>query len=93
MTNHPFEFDLGDHVRDVVTGLAGYITGRAEHLTGCNTYGVQPVKQSGDASELAPYTWFDENRLERTAQARVVLPQRQVAKPATGAGPNPTKER
>ena len=57
-----FVFELGTIVRDRVTGFEGAITGRAQHLTGCNTYGLQP-KEMKDGKPIEA-EWFDENRLE-----------------------------
>lgn len=57
-----FKFELGARVKDQITGFEGVITDRSEHLTGVNTYGVNPqVIQHGKPVAV---TWFDEGRLQ-----------------------------
>lgn len=57
-----FKFDLGIEVKDKITGFVGVIVSRAEHLTGCNRYGVQSRKLKNN-NEVADWTWFDEHQL------------------------------
>ena len=52
--------DLGDRVRDKVTGLEGVAIARSVYLFGCAQVCVAPPAQGGK-SEAA---WFDEPRLE-----------------------------
>jgi hypothetical protein len=61
-----FKFNLGDEVTDVVTGRTGTIITRCEHLTGCNTYGMQRKHEPKEKIEGAD--WFDENRLKATGK-------------------------
>lgn len=62
---------LGDKARDVVTGFTGIITGHAEHISGCDTYGLQPpVNDKGESVEIR---WFDENRIEVLQAAAVTI--------------------
>lgn len=58
-----FKFELGQEVEDMVTGYKGHIVGRAEHLTGCNTYGIQR-KWKPTEEKVANSEYFDENRLK-----------------------------
>jgi len=51
-----FKFQLGDKVKDKITGLQGTVTSRYDSLTGPNRYDVETDKPSE--------TWFDEGRLE-----------------------------
>ena len=39
-----FKFNLGDRVRDEITGFEGVVVVRSQWLNNCNTYGVQPTK-------------------------------------------------
>ena len=56
-----FKIPRGANVVDVVTGFAGQVTGRADYVTGCNQYLVQPpVDKEG---KYVAGQWFDENRL------------------------------
>lgn len=58
-----FKIDLGAEVTDVVTKIKGIVIHRTEHITGCNTYGVQPIS---DDNTLKDIVGFDEGRLECT---------------------------
>jgi hypothetical protein len=52
---------LGAFVVDAVTGFSGYVTARAEYITGCAQVLVQPkVKEDGTFVEPR---WIDETRL------------------------------
>jgi len=43
VNNKPdFKFNLGDIVKDTITGFEGVVTLRSQWLNNCNTYGVQP---------------------------------------------------
>ena len=43
------EIQLGDEVKDRVTGLVGIATARVQYLNGCIQYGVQrPLKKDGE---------------------------------------------
>lgn len=56
-----FKFELGQRVRDVVTGFAGVIITRTEYINLCVQYCVsnQELNKEGKKHEL----WFDENQL------------------------------
>lgn len=56
-----FVIPWGVKARDKVTGMEGIVTGRCEHLTGCNTIGLTKITKDGDKYETF---WFDETRLE-----------------------------
>lgn len=54
--------ELGQTVRDVITGHSGIVTGRCSYITGCNQVLVQPrLKADGDFVEPR---WLDEDRAE-----------------------------
>lgn len=62
MNTASFEHELGKKAKDKITGTEGIIVARAEHLFGCNTYGVAPqVLKDGKRLDTE---WFDEGRLE-----------------------------
>lgn len=42
MAKSEWRFELGDRVKDRVSGLVGIITTRTEHLNGCRQYGINP---------------------------------------------------
>lgn len=58
-----FKHELGTRVKDLITGYTGIITGRAEHITGCNTYWVNP--QLIKEGKVVSAEYFDEDRLEK----------------------------
>lgn len=73
-----FKHELGRKGRDIITGLEGIIVGRAEHIFGCNTYGIAPqVLKDGKRIDTE---WLDEGRIEiigngiNAADVRVEVP-------------------
>lgn len=52
---------LGVKAKDKITGFAGTVTGRAQYLTGCDQYLLNPPAKDG---ALVDSQWFDEQRLE-----------------------------
>ena len=56
-----YTFELGQVVKDLVTGYKGYIRARSEYLTGCSRYGVQ-TKELKDGKPQE-WIWFDEDEL------------------------------
>ncbi len=54
-----FKFKLGIVAKDRVTGFKGLITGRAEYLTGCRKYAIQPQKLTKEGKS-PDWEWFDE---------------------------------
>lgn len=84
-----FVFGLGQMVADRVTGFKGRVTGRAEHLSGCNTYGVQPkLKADG---EMIGTQWFDEPRLEHVRGTDALVLDERVARTGADSVPQPTR--
>ena len=57
-----FKLELGQKVKDTVTGFSGIIVHRVQFLTGCNRYGVQP--DTLDGYKVIKEESFDESRLE-----------------------------
>jgi hypothetical protein len=56
-----FTIEIGQTVVDRITGFKGVVTGRADFITGCNRYQVQPrVKEDGTYVESQ---WYDEHIL------------------------------
>lgn len=61
--------DLGDQVRDLVTGLVGIVTTITLCLNGCRRIGVQPPMGSDGKH---PDAWvIDEGQLEVTIKQKV----------------------
>jgi hypothetical protein len=40
---HDFKFDLGDKLKDKITGFSGVVIYRSQWLSNCNTYGLKPT--------------------------------------------------
>ena len=55
-----FKIELGEKVKDCVTGFKGVVIARAQYITGCNQYGVAPKAVKNEAKDSR---WFDEDRL------------------------------
>ena len=82
-----FEFELGQVLKDGVTGCTGVVMARAEYFTGCIHYALQSRKLDDKGTPLE-WNWFDGSRLSATGQ-RVVL--RKVDSPRKArSGPMPT---
>jgi hypothetical protein len=58
-----FKYEIGLLAKDKLTGFTGIITYRAQYLTGCNNYGLQP-QELGDKGEIKDNAQFDETRIE-----------------------------
>jgi hypothetical protein len=57
-----FALNNGTRVKSHITGFAGMITCRADHLYGCNRYYVTPPV--GTDGKLPDGYWFDEAELD-----------------------------
>lgn len=57
-----FRFNLGDVLKDRLTGLTGVAVNRSEHLFGCARYWLQP-REIKDGKTVDGQ-WFDEDSLE-----------------------------
>jgi len=61
-----FIFELGQKAKDKITGFEGIITGRCEHITGCNTYGLKSkIDKEGKTNDAE---WVDEGMIEITGK-------------------------
>jgi hypothetical protein len=81
-----FKFALGDVVRDKVTEFEGAIVSRGDHISGCNTYGIQPTQLKDGAPQDTK--WFDEPRLIATGRSLGIVDNRTVR---TGADSIPQR--
>jgi hypothetical protein len=75
---------LGDKVRDRVTGATGIATGIAEYLYGCRRISVQPVRL--DKGKPVEGQWFDEPSL-------IVLVPAKKPNVLSGGGPRNNEPR
>ena len=74
-----FIFNLGDKVKDAITGFTGIVTLRSQWLNNCNTYGVQPMELKDGAPQERQ--GFDEPQLEIVIE-EVVKESRRTGGPA-----------
>jgi hypothetical protein len=83
-----FKFELGEVLKDVVTGFEGVVMARTQYYTDCDHYGLLSQKLDKE-SKPQDYVWFDETRLQKTNKKPVALHSR---KPSSGSFPNaPTR--
>lgn len=82
--NTDFTFENGDKVKDKTTGFAGVVTGRADYLSGCNQYCIQPAVEDGKWVDLH---WFDEPRLVMVKRKAVEADSRQYRTGADDQAP------
>lgn len=75
--------ELGDKVKEVVTGFEGVVTGRAEYLTGCTQFCVTPPVKDG---AIVDSVWFDETRL-RVNETGAALRTTLAKEPTKAGGP------
>lgn len=64
---------LGITAKDKITGFTGILTGRAEYITGCTQYLVQPPLNKEGA--FVDAHWIDVDRLEEVVKEPVLLPR------------------
>ena len=64
--------ELGDRVKDRITGLKGIVTGVSEWLYGCRRLSVQP-EEAKDAKPAETF-WIDEPQAEIVKKAVVTRP-------------------
>jgi hypothetical protein len=57
-----FKFELGERVKDIVTGFSGVIMARSEFFTGCDQYGIAETKLNKEGKR-GDWEYFDETRL------------------------------
>ncbi len=64
--------ELGDEVRDLVTGFQGIATARIVYLVGCQHIGVTPKELHEGVPR--PVQWIDEPQLEVVRKQAVEIP-------------------
>jgi len=80
------KFELGEVLKDRITGFKGVAMARTQYFTECDHYGLCPQKlENGKPSD---WEWFDDTRLDRvTGSKKIVLGDRK--KPSSGKFPAP----
>jgi len=72
-----FKFNLGDQLRDKITGFTGIATGRTEWLNGCIRYALQSEKLKDGAVQSSEH--FDEEQLDLVLAGKVIVAGRMMA--------------
>jgi len=79
--------NLGDKVKDSITGFGGVVVVRAEYLQGCDRCGLQSLKlKDGVPGE---WVWFDEPQLQLVTRRFHPVGQQITG----GPRPNPKRKR
>ena len=87
------DIDLGDEVKDQVTGFKGVVVAITRWITGCRRVTVQPQTLKDDGSVPETHT-FDETHLTVTAAAKVPSPNAGPMQPVSQpGGPRPSPAR
>jgi hypothetical protein len=76
-----FKFELGERVKDCVTGFSGVIMARSEFFTGCDQYGIAETKLNKEGKR-GDWEYFDETRLIKTGKG-IKLPKENESKRKT----------
>ncbi|KKL15074.1 hypothetical protein LCGC14_2509270 [marine sediment metagenome] len=84
-----FEYEMGETLRDIVTGFRGVVMARAEYQSGCIHYGLQPTKIGADG-KLPDWEYLDSSRVERVEEELVGF-KRTKKDPPSGPMQNPPK--
>lgn len=73
--------DLGDEVKDKVTGFKGVVTSKTFFLNGCIQVGISaPLTKDGKMGE----SWnIDESQIEVTVTKKVKVKEKSVGGPST----------
>lgn len=77
------KFELGEVLKDKVTGFKGVAMGRTDYYTGCINYGLCPQLLKEEKS--IEWEWFDETRLIRMKKGKNVLEEPEIKT----SGPHP----
>ncbi len=87
MKTIPFKFELGETLKDILTGFHGVAVGRTQYFSGCNHYGLlsQTLGEKGKPQE---WEWLDETRPISVEIEKITL---QTEKPTSGPHPNAPK--
>lgn len=80
--------NLGDKVKDTISGFVGIATGRSEYLYGCVRICVTPAEMK-DGKPIDPL-WFDEDQLSMVEDASVPRPESAAVR---AGGPMPADAR
>ena len=78
------QIELGDLVKDIVTGFQGVATTRSEYINGCVQYYVRPQKLH--EGKRIDGCWLDEGQLKVVERAAVTVTATSPARPKSPGG-------
>ena len=81
-----FKFEVGETVKDIVTGHEGVVMGVTYYFTGCNHYGICSAKIL-NKEKPDQWGWFDEKRLTAVKKGKITFGDDK--KPTSGPMQNP----
>jgi len=64
-------FELGEVLRDKITGFKGVAMAKTEYFTDCTHYGL--CSQELNDGKPIDWEWFDETRLEHVKEAEKIV--------------------
>jgi len=76
------KFQLGETLKDKITGIEGVAMVRANYYTGCIHYGIQPKLNKNGS--LEDWIWLDETRLVKTKKKIIEIGNRSVERLTSG---------
>ena len=79
------KYDLGDELKDNVTGFVGVALAYTRYATGCVHYGLQ-AKLTKSTEEPVEWQWFDQARLALKKKKAVKF---EIEEPTSGIFPSP----
>lgn len=80
--------ELGDKVKDAITGYQGVVMGITAYITGCDHVAVLSQTKKKDDGKPVDWVWFDITRLAVVKKNVVKLPKEETAQRKPG-GPQP----
>lgn len=86
--------ELGDRVRDLISGFEGIVVGRTEWLFGCTRIGVSPGKLH--EGKTIDSEWFDVQQLELVEKKALKRQSEEAKEPESKPGgprKDPTQRR
>lgn len=64
-----FKFELGEILKDKITGFKGVVMGRTEYFTDCDHYGL--CSQELKDGKPIDWEWFDDTRLVKVGGKKI----------------------
>ena len=77
--------ELGDRVKDRITGIAGIVTWKAEYMAGCRRFGIQPEKLTKDGEKPKDIAFDEPDLVIVKKGVHAVIPIGAIATPKVPA--------